>query len=91
MLKLRFYDKGYELRRKMQDEVSYIEGVYTFEAVSIAVGNAFRAKGQKPMEYRKKPILWENSEESLQKQREAFVAALETMKTNFELSKQTAG
>lgn len=88
---LRFYDDGYKLKRKMRDEIAYFDGFYTYEAVAIAVRNAFRGKGQKPVEYRKKPILWENSEESLQKQREAFVAALETMKTNFELSKQAAG
>lgn len=88
---LRFYDDGYKLKRKMIDEIAFFDGYYTYEAVAIAVGNAFRGKGQKPVEYRKKPILWENSEENLQKQREAFVAALETMKTNFELSKQTAG
>lgn len=75
----------------MIDEISYFEGLYTYEAVAVAVSNAFRGKGQKPVEYRKKPYLYENSEASLQKQREAFVAALETMKTNFELSKQTAG
>jgi hypothetical protein len=75
----------------MRDEIAYFDGFYTYEAVEIAVWNAFRGKGQKPVEYRKKPILWENSEESLEKQREAFVAALETMKTNFELSKQAAG
>lgn len=75
----------------MIDEIAYFDGFYTYEAVAIAVSNAFRGKGQKPIEYRKKPVLMENSEDSLQKQREAFVAALETMKTNFELSKQTAG
>lgn len=88
---LRFYDEGYKIKRKMIDEIAYFDGFYTYEAVAIAIGNAFRGKGQKPIEYRKKPVLLENSEENLQKQREAFVAALETMKTNFELSKQTAG
>lgn len=91
MSELRFYDEGYKIKRKMIDEIAYFDGFYTYEAVAIAIGNAFRGKGQKPIEYRKKPVLFENSEESLQKQREAFVAALETMKTNFELSKQTAG
>lgn len=91
MSELRFYDEGYRIKRKMIDEIAYFDGFYTYEAVAIAIGNAFRGKGQKPIEYRKKPVLLENSEENLQKQREAFVAALETMKTNFELSKQTAG
>lgn len=91
LLELRFYDDGYRTKRKMIDEISFFQGFYNYEAVAIAVGNAFRGKGQKPMEYRKKPILAENSEENLQKQREAFVAALETMKTNFELQKKAAG
>lgn len=91
LLELRFYDEGYKNKRKMIDEISYFDGLYTYEAVEIAVCNAFRGKGQKPVEYRKKPILAEESNDNLQKQREAFVAALEIMKSNFELSKQTAG
>lgn len=85
---LRFYDEGYKIKRRMIDEISFFDGFYTYEAVAIAVGNAFRGKGQKPLELRKRPILAENSEENLQKQREAFLAALQTMKTNFELAKK---
>ena len=85
---LRFYDEGYKRKRKMIDEIAYFDGYYTYEAVAVAIGNAFRGKGQKPHKYRDKPILFEDSEANLQKLREAFVAALETMKTNFELSKQ---
>lgn len=88
LLDLRFYDEGYKIKRRMIDEISFFDGFYTYEAVAIAVGNAFRGKGQKPLELRKRPILAENSEENLQKQREAFLAALETMKTNFELAKK---
>ena len=91
LLELRFYDEGYKIKRKMIDEISFFDGYYTYEAVATAVGNAFRGKGQKPIEPRKQPILFENSEENLQKQREAFLAALETMKTNFELQKKAAG
>ena len=85
---LRFYDDGYQKKRRMIDEVSFFDGYYTYEAVAIALSNAFRSKGQKPIEYRKKPILAEETEDNIQKQREAFVAALETMKTNFELAKK---
>lgn len=82
----------------MIDEYSYFQGIYTYEAVAKAVGNAFRGKGQKPVEYRDKPLLAEIedknrplSEEELQRQRELFVASLNMMKTNFELSKKAAG
>lgn len=82
----------------MIDEYAYFQGIYTYEAVAKAVGNAFRGKGQKPVEYRDKPLLAEIedrnrplSEEELQRQRELFVASLNMMKTNFELSKKAAG
>ena len=82
----------------MDDEKSFFDGYYTYEAVSIAVANCFREKGKMPLEYRKKPLLQEIddanrplTEEEIQRQRELFVATLETMKTNFELSKQAAG
>lgn len=94
---LHYFDEGYKIKRMMDDEKAYLDGYYTYEAVAIAVGNAFRGKGQKPMEYRKKPILQEIeennhvlTEEEIQKQRDLFVESLKTMKTNFDLSKKKA-
>lgn len=94
LTKLRYYDESYKLKRKMIDEVSYVSGIYTYEAVAIAVSNSFSGKGHKPLEYRKKPIMEEMdenlSEAELQRQRELFVASLNVMKSNFELSKRAA-
>lgn len=85
------------LKRKMDDELAYFQGYYTYEAVAIAVGNAFRGKGQKAIEYRKKPILAEieeknrpMTEDEIQRQRDLFVESLKTMKTNFDLAKKKA-
>lgn len=98
MCDLRYYDEAYKIKRKMADELSYFSGLYTYEAVAIAVGNAFRGKGQKAVEYRKKPILEEIeeanrplSEEELKRQRELFVAQLNVMKSNFEMEKRRQG
>lgn len=98
MRDLHFYDEGYKIRRKMDDEKAYFDGYYTYEAVAISLANAFRGKGQKALKYREKPILQEieeknrpMTEEEIQKQRDLFVESLKTMKTNYDLSKKAAG
>lgn len=84
--------EGDFIRRKRQDELAFYQGYYNFEAMSTAIGNAFRKKGQKPHPYREKPILHDArnkplSEKEKAKQTELFFAKLRTMKANFELSK----
>ena len=83
------YEDAFKLRRRHIDEVSYAMGIYTYEAVGIAVGNAFRGKGQRAMEYLKQPLMSEidMAEEDMQKKRELFVAQLMAMKANFEIHK----
>ena len=63
-------------------------GMYNFHAVSIALGNAFRKKGSKPMEYIKYPFLQTAvmTEREKDAQRKLFVAKLQAMQANFELN-----
>lgn len=80
----------------MRDEESWMSGMYTFEAVSLALANAFRKRGHKAQEYRKDPYLkdWHKKEMSEEEKIAAtkhLFAQLEMMKTNFELSKKTGG
>lgn len=65
---LKFYDEAYRLKRLMNDERDYFKGLYNYEAVAVALGNAFRGKHKKPIEYRKKPILAEWDDEQKQKE-----------------------
>lgn len=69
-----------------------MQGLYFTESIRATVGNMFKKKSSKPYEYPKKPYEFnknvELTEEELQRQRELFVASLEVMKTNFELSHQ---
>ncbi len=85
---------GYKLRRKTEDEKNWILGGYIFEAVSLAIGNAFRKKNQKPKSYFEildKPFFTNinnvdsMSEEEIQKKRELLMAQLRTKQSNFEL------
>lgn len=72
--------------------ISYIQGAYFADALKATVGNMFKKNNSKPYEYPKKPYdlneKKELTEEELQKQRELFVAKLQVMKANFELSRK---
>ena len=86
------YEDAFKLRRKHEDEVSYVMGIYTYNAVATALGNAFRGKGKKAEEYLKYPLLSkdEYEEADLQKQRQELVDKLMAMKANFESSRGDA-
>ena len=66
--------------------MNYLSGIYTYEAVSVALANGFRKKGSKPIEYRDKPILEQSrelTEEEIKQRRLAFVKRLEQMGKRF--------
>ena len=82
LVELRVYDEAHKLRTQLQDEMLYLSGIYTYEAVSTALSNAFRKKGSKPIPYREHPIMEERREltqEEIKKRRLAFVSRLESM------------
>ena len=87
------FDKAHKNKVMEQDYLQYAWcGNYGVSALIVAIDRCF-SKKQKA-EYIKEPILsktFENgglTEEEIQKQRELFVAKLQVMQTNFELSKK---
>ena len=90
--------EGYKLKRKIIDENQWLLGGYIFEAVSIALGNMAKKKGQKPNNYFeeiKRPALQsintnngELTEEEKQKRLDLLIAGLSIKQANFELAKQ---
>ena len=87
------YDKAYKIQIKEQDMLQHMWwGNYGVSALIVAIDRCFSKKPS--AEYIKEPILsktFENdglTEEEKQKQRELFVAKLQVMQTNFELSKK---
>ena len=80
----------------MRDEELWMAGIYNYEAVALALGNAFRKKGHKAHEYRKEPMLkkWKQKEmtedEKIAATKQLF-AQLEMMQKNFEMGKQQSG
>ena len=88
------YDKAYEIQIKEQDMLQHMWwGNYGISALIVAIDRCFSGKKSKA-EYIKEPILSQTfkddglTEEEKQKQRELFVAKLQVMQTNFELSKK---
>ena len=83
---LKVYDEAYKLKREMQDEMLYLSGIYTYEAVSTALANAFRKHGSKAIEYRKEPILQQikpPTEADIKRKRKESIAKMETLMKNF--------
>lgn len=89
---------GYKLKRQVKDEEMWMLGGYVFDAISIALGNAFRKKGQKAQEYFAvidNPILKRQSKESADgisekekiQKTELLFKNLEIMAANHRLSK----
>ena len=91
--RLKIYFDGHHKKLLMDDVKSYHIGVYAYEAVSTALGNAFRKKTQKAYTYREKPILLELeekekanlplTEDEKKRQTELLFAKLGMMQANF--------
>lgn len=91
LVDLRVYDDAQKLKIQMQDEMAYLSGIYTYEAISTALSNAFRKKGSKAIEYRKQPILAEQREltqEEIKNRRLSFVQRLENIGKRFKEGKK---
>ena len=80
----------------MRDEESWISGIYTYKAVSVALENALKRRGQKATEDVQEPFLknWKakglSEQEKIAGTKQVF-ATLEMLKTNFELEKNKGG
>ena len=87
------YNKAHKMNIVEKDNLQHMWwGNYGISALIVAIDKCFSKKPK--AEYIKEPILsktFENdvlTEEEIQKQRELFVAKLQVMQTNFELSKK---
>lgn len=91
--KLKVLTEGYKLRRKIEDEKSWLLGGYIFQAVSLSIGNSLRKRNQKAKDYFEiveKPFLdaldkKEPTEDDKQRYLNAVMASLHIMQNNFEL------
>jgi len=54
--KLKYYVDAYELNRQKRSEELWLAGLYTYDAVAVAIGNAMRGKNKRPLRYVEEPL-----------------------------------
>lgn len=52
---LKYYVSTYRLKKKMQNELLWLQGMYNYDAFGTVLSNAFRSKGSKAANYTEKP------------------------------------
>lgn len=65
------YRKAYRLRREMENEQAWLQGLYVFDAFAVCLANAFAKSGAKRHKYLEKPIDIFPLTEAEKKRREA--------------------
>lgn len=75
----------------MADTIAFVQGRYMVEALLCTVGNMFGKNAN--FKYPEQPYSTSNkehqlTEDEIEEQRQQFIAALQTMEANFNLSKQ---
>lgn len=50
------YRKAFRLRREIENEQAWLQGLYIYDAFSVCMANAFAKKGAKPQKYIEHPI-----------------------------------
>lgn len=50
------YRRAYNLKLEQQSQEAWLHGLYVFDGVSKAIGNAFGKKGSQPKKYMEEPI-----------------------------------
>lgn len=88
VVSLRDYDEAYKIRRKLEDQRDYMMHIYFYDAVSVALGNAFRKKGSKPYELRKQPFyadINKSAEDIAKREADKTMHRLEIMSFNHKL------
>ncbi len=90
---LKDYRTAHNLRMREQNQMLWIQGLYSMNALSVVIGNAFSKKGSPPRKYLEKPLdifpktEAEEKAEMEQKQKE-LIAKLSAWKKMFDESKK---
>ena len=78
------YREAYRLKRKIDNEQAWLQGLYVMDAFAVCLGNAFSKRGSKKLTYTEKPIdIFPLTEEEkalrLQEENEKMQKAMELM------------
>lgn len=56
----RYYREAYNIKQEQEDYNAWLQGMYFYEALSVALANAFRKKGAPAANYSEEPYLQRN-------------------------------
>ena len=90
------YREAYRLKRKVENEQAWLQGLYFYDAISVCLANAFAKRGSKQREYMDRPIdIFQLTEEEKkareQEEFEKMQKALEAMREAQRLRKKQKG
>lgn len=58
----RYYREAYKLKQEQSDSAAWLQGLYFYEALNVALANAFRKQGAPAMHYTAHPYLAKKKE-----------------------------
>ena len=73
------YGKAEKIREQKEDTRRWMMGCYVFEALSVALSNVFRKRGQKARQFRDKPYMTEVTETKKELGKKEIVEKTETL------------
>lgn len=50
------YRKAFKIRRELENEMAWLNGLYTYDALAVCMANVFSKRGAKKQTYLEKPI-----------------------------------
>ena len=90
------YREAYRLKRQVENEQAWIQGLYVFDAFAVCLANAFAKRGSKKQMYMERPIdifpLTEREKKRREQEEYAKMqAAMEQMRRNQQRRKKQKG
>lgn len=90
---LRHYKTAYNLRNRHENEMLWLQWLYSLNALSVVIGNAFSKKGTPPRKYVEAPFdVFPKTEAEeaaeMEKKQKELIAKLSAWKTLFDANKK---
>ena len=78
------YRKAYKLKRQLDNEQAWLEGLYNMDAFAVVLANAFKKRGSKQEKYLERPIdifplTEEERQQRIQEENKRMTDALKAM------------
>lgn len=78
---VQYYKKAFRLKRELENEMAWIQGLYVYDAIAVVLQNVLRKRGQKRENYIERPldIFPLTDSEKKQREREEIIKTQKTL------------